>query len=160
MPLNIRSRVVNQLAERLGAGRQTSKTDAVRIALENELRRLDEAVPLRIASVGVALRQGTRASGATQPWRLHCLRNGKERSDGIAVQGRRFQQDRHPPRRAVALKFEERQLVDHDHVGRDHQVGGAFGSGMSLEGGARGSFMLGDQHQTLATARVGLADDP
>jgi antitoxin VapB len=47
MPLNIRSRVVNQLAERLAAGRQTSKTDAVRIALENELRRLDEAVPLR-----------------------------------------------------------------------------------------------------------------
>jgi antitoxin VapB len=47
MPLNIRSQVVNQLAERLAARRQTSKTDAVRIALENELRRLDEAVPLR-----------------------------------------------------------------------------------------------------------------
>jgi antitoxin VapB len=47
MPLNIRSEVVNQLAERLAARRQTSKTNAVRIALENELRRLDEAVPLR-----------------------------------------------------------------------------------------------------------------
>ena len=47
MPLNIRSQVVNHLAERLAARRQTSKTDAVRIALENELRRLDEAVPLR-----------------------------------------------------------------------------------------------------------------
>jgi antitoxin VapB len=47
MPLNIRSEVVNQLAERLAARRQVNKTDAVRIALQNELRRLDEAVTLR-----------------------------------------------------------------------------------------------------------------
>ena len=47
MPLNIRNEVVNQLAERLAARRQINKTDAGRIALENELRRLDEAVPLR-----------------------------------------------------------------------------------------------------------------
>ena len=47
MPLNIRSEVVNQLAERLAARKHTSKTDAVRTALENELRRLDEALPLR-----------------------------------------------------------------------------------------------------------------
>jgi antitoxin VapB len=47
MSLNIRNEVVNQLAERLAARRQMNKTDAVRIALENELRRLDEAVPLR-----------------------------------------------------------------------------------------------------------------
>ena len=47
MPLNIGNEVVNQLAERLAAGRKMNKTDAVRIALENELRRLDEAVPLR-----------------------------------------------------------------------------------------------------------------
>ena len=47
MPLNIRNEVVNQLAEKLAACRQMNKTDAVRIALENELRRLDEAVPLR-----------------------------------------------------------------------------------------------------------------
>src|SRR6516225_6896464 len=47
MPLNIRSEIVNQLAERLAARRQVNKTDAVRIALQNELRRLDEAVPLR-----------------------------------------------------------------------------------------------------------------
>jgi antitoxin VapB len=47
MPLNIRSEVVNELAERLAARRQMNKTDAVRIALENELRRLDETVPLR-----------------------------------------------------------------------------------------------------------------
>ena len=47
MALNIRNEVVNQLAERLAARGQIYKTDAVRIALENELRRLDEAVPLR-----------------------------------------------------------------------------------------------------------------
>jgi antitoxin VapB len=47
MPLNIRSEIVNQLAERLAARRHVNKTDAVRIALENELRRLDEPVPLR-----------------------------------------------------------------------------------------------------------------
>ena len=47
MPLNIRSEIVNELAERLSACRQVNKTDAVRIALQNELRRLDEAVPLR-----------------------------------------------------------------------------------------------------------------
>ena len=53
----------------------------------------------------------------------------------------------------------ERQLVDDHDLGRDHQVGGALGSGMSLEGGARGSFLLGDEHQALAAALVGLADD-
>ncbi len=47
MPLNIRSEAVNQLAEKLAARKSVTKTDAVRIALENELRRLDEAVPLR-----------------------------------------------------------------------------------------------------------------
>jgi antitoxin VapB len=47
MPLNIRNEAVNQLAEELAARTHMSKTDAVRTALENELRRLDEAVPLR-----------------------------------------------------------------------------------------------------------------
>ena len=47
MPLNIRSEVVNQLAERLAVRKRMNKTDAVRMALENELRRLDEAMPLR-----------------------------------------------------------------------------------------------------------------
>ena len=42
MPLNIRNEAVNQLAERLAA----RKTDAVRMALENELCP-DEALPLR-----------------------------------------------------------------------------------------------------------------
>jgi len=47
MPLNIRSEAVNQLAERLAARKRTNKTEAVRMALEHELRRLDESVPLR-----------------------------------------------------------------------------------------------------------------
>jgi len=47
MPLNIRSEEVNQLAEKLAARKRINKTEAVRLALENELRRLDEAVPLR-----------------------------------------------------------------------------------------------------------------
>jgi len=47
MPLNIRSEAVNQLAERLAKRKHTSKTEAVRIALETELQRLDKAIPLR-----------------------------------------------------------------------------------------------------------------
>lgn len=46
MPLNIRSDEVNQLAARLAARKRVSKTDAVRIALENELRRVEDEVPL------------------------------------------------------------------------------------------------------------------
>ncbi|MGH7046473.1 MAG: type II toxin-antitoxin system VapB family antitoxin [Stellaceae bacterium] len=47
MPLNIRDEAVNQLAQQLAVRRQVTKTEAVRIALENELYRLDQAVPLR-----------------------------------------------------------------------------------------------------------------
>jgi antitoxin VapB len=47
MPLNIRSDTVNALAERLAARKNINKTEAVRLALTHELRRLDEAVPLR-----------------------------------------------------------------------------------------------------------------
>ena len=47
MPLNIRSEVVNGLAETLAARKHINKTDAVRQALENELRRLDQELPLR-----------------------------------------------------------------------------------------------------------------
>ncbi|MBC7634175.1 MAG: type II toxin-antitoxin system VapB family antitoxin [Acetobacteraceae bacterium] len=39
MPLNIRSEEVNLLAERLATRRHMSKTAAVKLALENELRR-------------------------------------------------------------------------------------------------------------------------
>jgi antitoxin VapB len=47
MPLNIRNEEVNRLAERLAARKRLSKTEAVKLALANELRRLEEAVPLR-----------------------------------------------------------------------------------------------------------------
>lgn len=47
MPLNIRSETVNQLAETLASRLATNKTDAVARALRNELRRLDDAMPLR-----------------------------------------------------------------------------------------------------------------
>jgi antitoxin VapB len=47
MPLNIRSEEVNRLAEKLAACKRVTKTDAVKLALENELRRLEQAVPLR-----------------------------------------------------------------------------------------------------------------
>jgi antitoxin VapB len=38
---------VNQLAEKLAARTQMNKTAAVKLALEHELQRLDEALPLR-----------------------------------------------------------------------------------------------------------------
>jgi antitoxin VapB len=47
MPLNIRSEEVNRLAETLAARTHRNKTEAVKLALENELHRLDKAVPLR-----------------------------------------------------------------------------------------------------------------
>ncbi len=47
MPLNIRSEAVNRLAQTLAARIRVSKSDAVRLALVNELRRIDEATPLK-----------------------------------------------------------------------------------------------------------------
>ncbi|MFZ1889560.1 MAG: type II toxin-antitoxin system VapB family antitoxin [Candidatus Binataceae bacterium] len=47
MPLNIRNETVNRLARRLAARKHINKTEAVKLALENELRRLDKAPPLR-----------------------------------------------------------------------------------------------------------------
>ena len=47
MPLNIRNEEVNQLASKLAARKHMNKTAAVKLALENELRRMDEALPLR-----------------------------------------------------------------------------------------------------------------
>ena len=46
MPLNIRNEEVNELAERLAVRKQVTKTEAVRLALQNELHRLDEKIPL------------------------------------------------------------------------------------------------------------------
>ncbi|TIM19123.1 MAG: transcription factor, partial [Mesorhizobium sp.] len=45
MPLNIRSEEVNMLAEKLAARTRLNKTAAVKLALENELRRAEEAIP-------------------------------------------------------------------------------------------------------------------
>ena len=44
MPLNIRSEEVNQLAEKLASRAGVSKTEAVRIALQNELDRREESL--------------------------------------------------------------------------------------------------------------------
>lgn len=46
MPLNIRSEEVNRLAGKLASVARVSKTEAVRIALANELERRDRGVPL------------------------------------------------------------------------------------------------------------------
>ncbi|RWQ44171.1 MAG: transcription factor [Mesorhizobium sp.] len=46
MPLNIRNEEVNMLAEKLAARTRLNKTAAVKLALENELRRAEEAIPL------------------------------------------------------------------------------------------------------------------
>jgi antitoxin VapB len=47
VPLNIRNETVNQLARKLAARKHLNKTEAVKVALENELRRIEEALPLR-----------------------------------------------------------------------------------------------------------------
>jgi antitoxin VapB len=47
MPLNIRNERVNDLAEALAHRLRLTKTEAVRVALENELHRLDRSTPLR-----------------------------------------------------------------------------------------------------------------
>jgi antitoxin VapB len=47
MALNIGSAAVNQLAEELAARTRMNKTDAVKMALEHELHRLDQAMPPR-----------------------------------------------------------------------------------------------------------------
>ena len=47
MPLNIRDEAVNELAQTLATRKKINKTEAVRLALQNELLRLDQTVPLR-----------------------------------------------------------------------------------------------------------------
>lgn len=46
MPLNIRSEEVNRLAERLASAAHVSKTEAVRMALANELERREKPLSL------------------------------------------------------------------------------------------------------------------
>lgn len=47
MALNIRSEDVNRLAQELAKAKNMNKTDAVRLALQNELRRCENELPLR-----------------------------------------------------------------------------------------------------------------
>ena len=47
MPLNIRNETVNQLAKKLAMRKRLTKTEAVKLALENELRRIEKSQPLR-----------------------------------------------------------------------------------------------------------------
>ena len=47
MPLDIRNEAVNRLAKKLDVRKHLNKTEAVKVALENELRRIEEALPLR-----------------------------------------------------------------------------------------------------------------
>lgn len=47
MPLNIRDEDVNRLAQQLAERKCLNKTEAVRLALTNELRLLDRSLPLR-----------------------------------------------------------------------------------------------------------------
>ena len=47
MPLNLRNEAVNRLAHRLATPRHLTKIDAVKLALENELRRTEAKLPLR-----------------------------------------------------------------------------------------------------------------
>lgn len=46
MSLTIRSPEVNRLAGKLAERKRTTKTEAVRVALENELRRVEDQIPL------------------------------------------------------------------------------------------------------------------
>ena len=46
MPLNIRNEAVNRLAKKLAVRKRVTKTEAVKMALENELRRSEESKPL------------------------------------------------------------------------------------------------------------------
>ncbi len=46
MPLNIRSDEVDRLASKLAKRKGVTKTEAVRLALQNELRRVEDAIPL------------------------------------------------------------------------------------------------------------------
>ena len=47
MPLNIRDEDTNRLAEKLATRMRTTKTAAVKLALRNELDRVEQSVPLR-----------------------------------------------------------------------------------------------------------------
>jgi len=64
MPLYVKDRDVDRLAERLATLQRTSKTEAVRQALAHELERL-EGVP-SLVEQGVAFVRALRASAAPE----------------------------------------------------------------------------------------------
>jgi len=64
MPLNIRSEEVNQLADALARRTHMNKTDAVKLALQNELRRLDQALPAEINTVPISVQEAEAALDA------------------------------------------------------------------------------------------------
>lgn len=47
MPLSIRDELTDSLVRKFAARKKIGLTEAVRLAVENELRRADEALPLR-----------------------------------------------------------------------------------------------------------------
>lgn len=47
MPLNIRDEDTNRLAEKLATRMRMTKTAAVKLALRNELDRVEQSIPLR-----------------------------------------------------------------------------------------------------------------
>jgi antitoxin VapB len=47
MALNIRNEAVNRLAKKLAVRKHLNKTEAVKLALENELRSIEKSQPLR-----------------------------------------------------------------------------------------------------------------
>ena len=53
MPLNIRDEAVNQLAEQLASTARVNKTEAVRMALTNELARREESREAFLAKIKV-----------------------------------------------------------------------------------------------------------
>lgn len=66
-PLNIRNPRAHALASQLAAIRRTGITDAVIIALENELRRERESVPLAERLDAIAQRMRERAGPGGRP---------------------------------------------------------------------------------------------
>lgn len=62
MPLNIRSREVDELASRLANSLGTTKTEAVRRALANEIARTEPKVPLAERVRDIQARVAARGS--------------------------------------------------------------------------------------------------
>jgi antitoxin VapB len=66
-PLNIRNPRAHELAQELADRRKTGITEAVIVALENELRREAEAVPLAERLLAIAERARTKSETVGPP---------------------------------------------------------------------------------------------